>query len=60
MSKLAVLSSLLNLKFEGDEDVSDHFAKLETKSSRLAAMNDELSELMQVVILVASSSYISQ
>lgn len=54
INKLVVLNILLSMKMKKEEQMSDHIAKLETRFARLAAMNDTVSESMQVAILVSS------
>lgn len=60
MTKLGVLKSLLNLKWNREKQTQDHIENEKTKFSRLAAMNEAVSESMQLAILASSMSMLSK
>lgn len=56
IKKLRVLNSSLNHKQEREQQMGDHIANMEIKSSRLTEMNEPVYESMQVALLVSSLS----
>lgn len=53
-SKIGMLDSSLKMKLEENEQLGNHIAKMETKASRLASMNDSVGESMQMAIVDSS------
>lgn len=59
-NQLSVLTTLMNLKLERHQDVGDHVAELEGLVNRLAGMDMDITEPMQVAIFLVSLSNLSE
>lgn len=53
-NQIQVMTTLMNLKYLVGKDMGDHISEMESYVSRLAQMSLELSEAMQVAILLVS------
>ena len=53
-SKIGVLTTLMNTRYESGEDIRDYIAKFETMFNRLEIMGSHIDEAMQVAILLVS------
>lgn len=56
IKKLYASNGLLNLKFKGEQLLTDNVAKVKTRFSRLAAASDPVSESTQAAVLLSSLS----